>query len=152
MECEMCGKNDTLFKTEIEGTTLNICANCSKYGKVISRAKTKYEIKTENKIKKTAEEAPLETVAENYAEIVKKKRESLKLKQEELAKMINEKESVIHHIESSASPPSITTARKLEKALHIKLVELEIPAQMPQNKKGNSEGMTIGDIIKIRQK
>ena len=36
--CNICGtKTDKLFKTEIEGTEMIVCEECSNYGKVISK-------------------------------------------------------------------------------------------------------------------
>ena len=151
----MCGAKDQLFKTEVEGSVLSICEQCSKYGKVISRIKTEDEIKHEEKrkikFKKEKKEEPVEMIAENFASLIKNSREKLNLKQEDVARKINEKESLIHHIESGKTEPSIKLAKKLEKCLGIKLIEYEMLDYTPE-KHESSEGITIGDLIKIKSK
>lgn len=154
MECEMCGKEGALFKAEVEGSVLSLCEGCSKYGKIVSRLKTEEEKKFEEKKKKIVveeKEAPLEIVVPDYSEIIKKKRELLNLKQEELAKKINEKESVIHHVETGGERLNIPLARKLERFFNVKLVEIE-SYDAPSGKAEKTEGMTIGDIIQIKKK
>ena len=37
MQCDMCGKLAPLAVAEIEGIELNVCSNCSGFGKVIRR-------------------------------------------------------------------------------------------------------------------
>ena len=73
------------------------------------------------------------------------------MKQEELAKRLNEKESLMHKIESNSITPSISLARKLEKALGIKIVQVY---REDEKRKVNlkDESLTIGDLIKIKEK
>ena len=59
----------------------------------------------------------------NYHVIVKKAREKQGLTQNELARKIGEKTSVISKIESGKLRPTIPLARKLEHALKIKIVK-----------------------------
>ena len=37
MQCDLCGKEDELYLALIEGTELNVCKNCSKFGKIIKK-------------------------------------------------------------------------------------------------------------------
>jgi len=148
----MCGKEDSLFKTEIEGTLLNVCSKCSKFGKVMARVEV--EIKTEKKQKKISEkEEPKKEVAfaivEDYADRIKKAREKSGISQEDFAKKINEKESLVHKIETGHIEPSISLAMKIERFLKIKLIEQYEEKHI--NKKGTeSEEFTIGDILKTK--
>lgn len=152
----MCGKEASLFKTDIEGTIMNVCKGCSGFGKVISviKQETKKEIKKEVKAQvetKKPEEELILALITNYGEIIKKKREQLGIKQEDFAKKINEKISLIHKIEANQFEPSTSLARKIEKFLHVKLIELEeIKPTTPTTSK--SESLTIGDFIKIKKK
>ena len=155
INCDMCGKDSNLFKTDIEGTIMNVCQDCSKFGKVISAVKqeikkTKKEIKKETKIEKPKEEEFILTIVPNYGEIIKKKREHLGIKQEDFAKKINEKVSLIHKIETNQLEPGITLARKIEKFLNVKLIELE-EVKPGSPIKPKSEGFTIGDFIKVKK-
>jgi len=73
----------------------------------------------------------------------------LRLKQEEFAKKLNEKESLIQKIESGHFEPSIGLAKKIGRFLKIKLVEEyeEVHEKQVRSKTGS---FTIGDIIKIK--
>ena len=72
------------------------------------------------------------------------------MKQEELAKKINEKESRLHKIESGHFTPSLRLARKLEKFLKITLVE-QVAEDTSPLEKSKSESLTLGDFIKVRK-
>jgi len=153
----MCGSQGHMVKAEIEGSTLTVCKNCSKYGKIISHVrettvrekKKKEKVIVEKSVKSKKEIIFL--IVEDYATRVKNKREQLGLKQEDFAKLLNEKESVMHHIEQGKFRPSIDLARKLEKKLSITLVE-QHEEDHSKIVKPSSEGFTIGDFIKIKKK
>ena len=85
-----------------------------------------------------------------YAEIIKKAREKLNLKQEEFAKKINEKLSLVQNIERGKFKPSMNLAKKLERFLHVKLIE-SIEDSGISVEKSKSEGLTIGDFIKVKK-
>ena len=93
-------------------------------------------------------EKKIELLAENYPELIKKKRESLNLSQKDFAIKINEKESIIHKIETGAFEPSLALAKKLEKMLNIKLIE-EHEEKHEKFKRNKIEGFNLGDFIKI---
>jgi len=98
-----------------------------------------------------AKEEAVETIVEGYALLIKNAREKMNLKQEEFAKKINEKVSVVQHLENASITPSIALARKLERFLGIRLVELE-EYEFTPGKKESGEVMTIGDVIKVKSK
>ena len=54
MSCELCGRNNELVQAVVEGSMLNICKECSKFGNVIAVRKTRPII--QSKIKKIIEE------------------------------------------------------------------------------------------------
>ena len=93
----------------------------------------------------------IQIITPDYSELIKKKREKLGLKQEELAKKIAEKESIIHKIESGQFEPSVELARKLEKFLNIKLIEQHEEVKVSLGKKGEGAA-TLGDVVVIRKK
>ena len=111
----MCGRETELFKALVEGTELKVCPDCSKFGKVTGKIRPEPKIK-KKKIELEEEEQPeiIQIIAEDYTGRVKNARENLGLKQEELAKKLNEKESVIHKIETGHYEPDLILARKLE--------------------------------------
>lgn len=149
----MCGAETQLFLTEIEGTELNVCKKCAQHGKIIKRVRfqTPKQKKKQEKKAKIKEKEVIFTIVDDYAKQIKNKREKLNLKQEELAKKLAEKESLIHKIESGHFEPSIDLARKLEKFLHIRIIE-QREVENVDIKKKKSGSFTIGDLIKIRKR
>jgi len=152
--CDMCGSEGRMYKAEIEGSDLTVCENCSKYGKIIKEVKEKVIVKPKKEIIMTEigpKKEVISIVVEDFAERIKRKREKLSIKQEDFAKTINEKVSLIHHIETGKFTPSIELARKLEKALKIKLVAQHEETH-EKTSSGSSGEFTIGDFIKINKK
>ncbi len=142
MQCEICGKDTNLVKAIIEGIELNVCSNCAKFGSVIKIAP-----KFVPKPKKVVVEQPEEGIVEDYGKLIKNAREKLGLKQEELALKLNEKHTLVHKWECNELKPTIESAKKLEKFLGIKL--MQVYKKIDFEKPKTSEGLTIGDIIKI---
>jgi putative transcription factor len=161
MLCEMCSSKDATLKVDIEGSRLSVCEKCSKYGRIISRIASPPPAADKKKGKAiNEEEAPLQKkktesiqiIKPDFAKTVKTAREKTGLTQEEFSKRINERESVIHNIESGHMKPNLDLARKLERALRISLVdtvEVEPGAQEGEKKRGPG-GLTIGDLLSIK--
>ncbi len=63
---------------------------------------------------------------EDYSKVIKNARELLGIKQEELGMKINEKPSVISHLEAGTIKPTDALARKLE---HFLKIQLFVPAE-----------------------
>ena len=153
----MCGKvEENLNRALIENVELSVCNDCSKFGKVLAPVK-RYSPKEQHKmiLKSQQNHAPkeekMEILVENYAELIKKRRESMNLSQKDFALKLNEKESTIHHIETETFEPPLGMARKLEKFLGIKLVEeYEEKHQLQKTKRDG--GFTLGDFIKIKNR
>ena len=144
----MCGSKSSTIKAIVEGVELNVCKGCAKFGKVAVRPRIRFK---ERRQPTLPEHEVLEMIVSDYAGKIKQARESLNLKQEDLAKRLNERESLIHRIESGHVKPSMKIAKKLEKFLHVKLIEKhEEVHQKKETSKSNA--FTIGDIIKIKDK
>jgi len=147
----MCGKEtEDLYNAIIEGTNLKVCERCAKHGKIIKKIKP---FVLPKKIKRIAQPKEpemeiVEAVVDDYAKKIRDARSKSGMTQKEFAKKINEKESLLHKIETGAFKPSLPTAKKLQKILRIKLVEEreEEEIEMPKEKKGGA--LTIGDILK----
>lgn len=145
--CEICGKNlENLEKAIVEGVMMNVCSGCAKFGKVIPVRKPLIEPR---RVIPVQTKEVMEEIVTDYAELIKKGRERKGLKQEELAKDIAEKESVISKVESGSLKPSFILAKKLEQFLDIKLIEFfEEKKEINLNLKDN--GLTIGDLLKAK--
>lgn len=148
MDCELCGKKAAKIDAIVEGTMLKVCENCSEYGKVIPIKKPVIREQTKLRVER---EEPIETIVLDYADKIKKARESLDLKQEDVSKKIAEKQSVIHKIETGHLKPSLDLARKFERLFNIKLIE-ETKEKQSKNLDFKNTKLTIGDILKLKRK
>ncbi len=152
MPCDICGSEEKLYHVVIEETELQVCKSCARFGKILKPIEEeRKEKKKVNKIEEIPGKEVVEMVVSDFSSKIRKKREQLGLKQEEFAKKINEKESVIHKLETGEITPSLKLAKKLERFLKIKLIEeyeensaVKIPKEKP-------EEMTIGDLIKTKK-
>ncbi len=125
VDCDMCGKKGiSPIKVKIEGTVMTVCSNCAKYGERLADPKTMVNNFNSNRprFKKTNPDEN-KFITKDFARLVKEARERKGLKQEDVAKQLNEKESIIHKVESNHFKPSFRLARKLEHFYHIKLIE-----------------------------
>jgi len=86
------------------------------------------------------------TIKSNFHLLVKNERTKRNLTQEELAKKLNEKESIIKRIEDGWEP-SLDVIKKLERFFNINLTE-EIEEKQIEKKTDKTE-LTIGDIVEI---
>ncbi len=147
MACEMCGKKNSLYDAVVEGATLKVCKECSKFGKVILIEPSK-EIKVRSK--PLPEEQIRDIIISNFPKKIKDSRESLKLTQEELALKLNLKENLIRKIESGSLQPSLVLVKKLETFLKVKLIEeySEVNAKKINFK---DRALTIGDLVKLKE-
>jgi putative transcription factor len=149
--CDMCGKETELFLTDVEGTNLNVCGDCSKFGKITRKINSTQSIRTRGNQYGNipAEEETTTIIISGFGNIIKNAREKHGLKQDDFAKKINEKTSLIHGLESEHHEPSMRTATKIEKFLNIKLIEkVKLEKSNLEHKK--SGAMTIGDMIKLK--
>lgn len=147
MLCELCGREIKYGESiKIEGAVITVCKSCAKMGVRVGK------VSTENKPRKIVRrDFPEEDIVIDYAERIRSAREKLNLKQEELARKINEKDSVIARIESGKMIPSMELAKKLEKFLKISLIEI-VPPETPLLKKGGDGPLTLGDVVKIKHR
>ena len=154
LNCDMCGKEGQLFDTNIEGSVLVVCDSCTKFGTVLRKhAEEKYTPKYVETKKREEESKPVNIIVSNYASLIKKAREKRNLNQEDFAKLLQERVSLIQHLESGRLEPSIDLAEKIEKQLKIKLIEIyREPVLTESSTKINRGPLTIGDLIKFKKK
>ncbi len=151
MRCDICGAEEQLFKTEIEEAEMAVCQSCSEYGNVVSKItkEPKSTGKTnEEKEQKSERKRQIKLIKSGYPDLIKDKRESKGLKQEEMAHQIGEKESVIHKLETGSMEPDMDLARRLEDFLGIELVE-EYRGESETPQGSESPEMTVGDMVTI---
>ncbi|MCI4318577.1 MAG: multiprotein bridging factor aMBF1 [Thermoplasmata archaeon] len=147
MLCEMCGKDvDGLNRVELEGSTLSLCAECSRFGTIVvpatpvveraaaarptgsveSRMGLRAQRMTERDLFR---ELPEMELAPDWPKRVRLAREKLTWTPEDLAKKLNEKKSVVLKIESGNFRPPDGQIRKIEQMLKIRL--RTVPGESP---------------------
>ena len=163
--CEMCGRESRLVTAEIEGGELRVCNNCAKFGKIksgsfapraqrgVSRGSGGFGSSGRFKRSFAKKEEPQFGIVKNYSSLIRASREKKGLSQEDFAKSLNEKESIVAKWEHGTLRPRIDVARRLEKVLGIKLVKREEDSsektELPRKK---SDELTLGDFIKVRKR
>jgi putative transcription factor len=139
MLCEMCGNEvETTSRVRVEGTVLNLCSHCSKFGTILdpppaAAAPERSSVRAgtpATRVMATGrrlEERDLYTeigeleLAPDWARRVRVAREALVWTPEDLAKKLNEKKSVVLKLESGGFHPPDQLVRKLERLLKIRL-------------------------------
>ncbi|MBW2972633.1 multiprotein bridging factor aMBF1 [Candidatus Woesearchaeota archaeon] len=153
--CDMCGKEAELAKARIEGTLLEVCGECARFGEIIEAPRIRSKnIPASRPVSMPRRKEVIQMLIPDYAQKIKAAREKKGMTQEEFAKWLNEKVSIMQKAESGQFKPSIEMARKLERMLGIALVEQygeggEIPLSSVGKK---DEGFTLGDFIKDKRK
>lgn len=147
MECNLCGKDyQKLNKANIEGTVLEVCDNCVKFGIKIPERVSYAPVK--RKIAINALAADDLVLTSGYGQLIKNTREARKLLRKDFASKISEKESVIKRIEEEFMEPDERLARKIENSLDIKLFEKYEREHVHKKSKKHGE-MTVGDVVEI---
>jgi len=178
LRCEVCGRkiHDEPVKAVIEGAKLTVCLECSKHGKVIlheivnfptpqkstasastysasSSTKSTIHIPTLQRKPPVAQVKLSTELTEGYAGKIRVAREKLALSHEDLGKKINEKASLLRHIETGKVAPTNLLASKLEHALRIQLmVPITDEKSTSQVHRVANEEMTLGDLVEFDMK
>lgn len=119
MSCEVCGRPlSGKNYVNISGALMLVCDFCAKYGKP-----AQIQAKKKTIARREALDLSAYGLAKNFYARIREAREKLGLSQKELSEMVGEKLSVIKRIESGKLTPPEYLARKLERALKIKLIE-----------------------------
>jgi putative transcription factor len=158
MQCDLCGtETSKTTRVEVEHVEMSVCSGCSKYGKRLPPKPKPKPVMSDDQKKKVFEKVVhqrelVQVLVEDYAKIIKDAREKIGFKQVELAKKLNERESVIQGIEQGRLEPSMEFARKLEKMLEIKLIQEHVEEHKQKFKASGSSKFTLGDFIKVRKR
>lgn len=170
-QCEMCGKEvSSLTTVRIEGAEIDVCNDCSEFGTEVrtqSTASTSTKYSTGGDSGGASSSASsssssgesrrhdmfdeMEAVAQDYDQRIRTAREAAGLTQEELAKQLNEKASLIRKLEHGDVLPSDSIQRKLERKLDISLAE-SAEEDETEWEGGSSAGTyTLGDVVKRKE-
>ena len=151
--CELCG---TEFpKTRgviIEGTPLNVCSNCAKFGTPVTKEQARKESPVLERLERKRYrprdiyEREVDILVRDFSTRIREARMRMDISQEEFGKQLNEKWSVINRLETGDLRPDDKLVAKLERALSITLREKLKPTEV--EKKTTGKSLTIGDLIR----
>jgi len=164
-ECQICGGKIWKAQTVlIEGAKIVVCQNCAQYGKKVSPETKPFKLKMgpkanskpvkQLKSNKTEEflEPSIEVVS-NYAEKIRDVRIQKNLNQDQFAKKLNEKPSLIRRIESGKVTPTIELAKKIESVYKIQLLDKSDKGDVDvKNYMKKQKRSTLGDMAFIKKK
>jgi putative transcription factor len=171
VQCEMCGaETDSPTAVKIEGAEIDVCDDCAEFGTEVRQpasesASTKYSTGSSDDGSSapsggggasgssggSTSRAPdmfddMEEVAQDYDERIRSAREASGLSQEELAKELNEKASLIRKLERGSMLPSDSVQSKLERRLDIALTEGGVEDTEWEGGSASGE-YTLGDVV-----
>ena len=116
--CEICGEKPAEVKARIESSVLQVCSHCAGLGRVIC----KVEQPKPKPVLLAKDTFAEEVLTEDYAVKIRAARNLAKMTQEEFATKLNVNLAVLKAAESGKRL-DLQTAKKIERALKIKLVE-----------------------------
>jgi len=161
MQCETCGRLVKDGKRiRLEGGLVFTCNDCAAYGKVVEDVVPHEEpkkvlrpvLQPAAKPLKTVSELPVYSLVEDFPKRIRVAREKRGMKQEELAKAINEPVSVVHRLESGKwFEPSDALIRKVESKLRIRIME-KTSLEPGLGGRGSAKDLTLGDVVVVRKK
>ncbi|MDY6966306.1 MAG: multiprotein bridging factor aMBF1 [Halobacteriota archaeon] len=150
MQCEICGAE--IFgrpnRIETEGSELNVCNSCVRYGTVVDKPHVPRKIVRLSRSRQSKIET--EEMVHNYGQMIREAREERAWSREEFAKKLNEKASLISKIERNEIVPDDEVRRKIEKMMKIKLTERVELMDVGSSK--SSKDLTLGDIASIKKR
>ncbi len=146
MDCEICGRRPAYGEALIEGAKLMVCKACGKGAQMVA----KREVKKESAPMERSEEE--EDVVEGWGRRIREARERKGQSVEELAKEIKESAAYLQAIEAERMKPTIKTAKKLEKALGITLIEKYVVSGGSGLEEKSFKEITLEDLLEAQKK
>ncbi|MEW5996877.1 MAG: multiprotein-bridging factor 1 family protein [Candidatus Micrarchaeota archaeon] len=173
MDCDICGRKGVAFIIAVEGAKMAVCPRCAYHGKILHSLGSGEEEEAPVKVDYTTPKQfrMEEEVVDGYGRKIRRARENVKITFEEvneygkkekktrvmtieeLARKVNVKASWLDKIENERVAPSLEEARKLEKALGIKLVEkVEVSVSPTPKGGGGKTELTLLDMLEMQKK
>jgi len=145
----MCGREASLVSADVEGVELKVCPVCTRYG-TTNKNQVGNSRRPHYSGSRTRNKEEIEwKIVENFSALIKSARKEKDMNQEEFAKFLNERESILSKWEQGTLRPRIFVARKLGQTLGINFVIKDIKEKVEIKKDKALKGeFTLGDFIK----
>jgi putative transcription factor len=153
--CEICGRpiEGEPIPVEVDKAVLYVCRSCAaQYGKRVTQQQSQAVAQKKPAPRPAAPRPPpLEVeLVENFGAVIRQARENLGLSREALAAMLGVKETVLRRIEAGQLQPDLALAKRLERALGVRLL-VEAAEEGVAKSGGKVErGLTLGEVAEIR--
>ena len=169
VQCEMCGKDvASPNRVKIEGAELDVCDECTDFGTEVTTedsasSSTKYSTSSSSSGSSgsgssdssgSSSSRPrndmfdqMDELAQDYDQRIREARESRGISQEDLAKELNLKASLIRKLERGDTLPSDDVQTKLERELDISLNAGGSDADEEWSGGSSSGEYTLGDVV-----
>ncbi len=127
MNCEVCGNpiHGEPQTVLIEGASMRVCGNCAKLGTKITQTVPRPSVVTSRSLAPLIPRVDIVedelVLRDDFGTVIKEAREELGLTQDEFAMKLNERVSLIKHLETGKIKPNDMLAAKLERFLKIDL-------------------------------
>ncbi len=143
MNCEICGAfEENLLKTEVEGAVMNLCKNCSKYGRVIGT-----DVQSSKQVQRTVESE--RQLKYDYLNEIKHSLQESGLSIEEVAEKINCSPKDLKKVVNGEILPDEKITVWLERLLNISLYEMNFVSDSTFKK--DTEQLSFGDVVDIKR-
>jgi len=167
MRCEVCGREilGPPQKKVIEGAKLTVCSKCAQFGSddwgqsraAPVRAAPAGWVTTSTtpapaprpRVRNDVESVEAMELIEDYGPQIRKARQKLGLSEKDLAKKMQEKESVIKNLEKQELTPDNRLIAKVKKYLSLDIVERS-DADKAKILAKPTGAKTIGDMLKMK--
>ena len=162
MRCEVCGREilGSPQRRIIEGAKLTVCSRCASFGtsdwapgrptptKTSSRSQLTSMPAARPRMRNDVESVEQLELIEDYGTQIRKARQKLGLSEKDLAKKMQEKDSVIKNLEKMELTPDNKLITKIRKYLGLDIVE-HTDVSKSQILAKPTGAKTIGDMLRM---
>jgi len=175
VQCEMCGtETSSPNRIKVEGAELDVCDNCTEFGTKVETSdssgstSTKYSTSSSSGSSSSSSSSTstgtstsssggggrrqdmfddIDELAQDFDERIRQAREKAGLSQEDLAKDLNEKASLIQKLEQGKMLPTDEMQEKLERSLDIDLTAGGSTDETEWESDSDAGEYTLGDVV-----
>lgn len=153
MDCEICGRHEARFIVLLESAKMSACPGCARGGKVLLTLEDPLASarKASTPSFAVSTQKSEEEIVEDYARCLRAGRAKSGLSLLQLSHKVGEQETYLHSMEQGRVSPTLNAARKLERALGIRLIVKEAVGGTG-GPAGRNQPLTLADILGSQKK